>query len=257
MDTKITDKNPFGYSRYGFAWEHIPQAGGAHLDFGCNDGAFLELLKSKDLQQLAGADMSEDAVTKAKQQLPDSDIRHIHQTAPLPFEEAQFASITLLDVLEHVYEQKELLDELSRVLKDDGILIVTVPEKHLFSFFDMGNFKFLFPKLHRWYICRKYSEQEYLHRYVSNSEGFIGDISAKKGWHEHFSRSGLAKLLGDSGFTVETFDGSGFFRRIITIINYFFKWCKLLQPFMKWVKALDARLFKSTNLFSVSRKIKN
>lgn len=44
MDTPITDQNPFGHDRYGFAWEHIPQGPGAHLDFGCYQGIFLKSL---------------------------------------------------------------------------------------------------------------------------------------------------------------------------------------------------------------------
>jgi len=255
LDTVITGKNPFGYSRYGFAWEHVPQGAGVHLDFGCYNGAFLESLKSKGLEHLVGVDISKDAVAKAQQRLADHEIVHIHTTVPLSFEKARFTSITLMDVLEHVWEQEELLDELNRVLKDDGILIITVPGKHLFSFLDMGNFKFLFPKLHRWYICLKHSKQEYVLRYVSNPDGLIGDISAKKRWHEHFSRSYLAKLLNKSGFRVERFDGSGYFSRIIGGIGFLLKRFKPLHSFMIRLCLIDSKLFKSTNLFCVCRKI--
>ena len=114
MDTKVTTENPFGHNRYGFAWEYVPQRGEAHLDFGCNRGMFLESLKGKSIKQLVGVDISRDAVAKAQRRLADHEIIHIRATVPLPFEDAQFTSITIIEVLEHVYEQKQLLDEFSQ-----------------------------------------------------------------------------------------------------------------------------------------------
>ncbi|GAG01110.1 unnamed protein product, partial [marine sediment metagenome] len=191
MKTEISPENPYSYNRYGFAWQCVPEGGAAHLDFGCYDGAFLRSLKEKGIARLFGVDISHEAVCKAHHQFPELEIIHISETVPLPFEDGLFTSITILDVIEHVYEQGALLDELNRVLKDNGTLIVTVPGQHLFSFLDIGNLKFRFPRLHRWYYCRKHSREEYECRYVSNPDGLVGDISAKKHWHEHFSRAKL------------------------------------------------------------------
>jgi SAM-dependent methyltransferase len=254
MNTVITRENPFGRDRYGFAWEHIP-AGGVHLDFGCSKGGFLEGLRNRGFKELIGVDISRNAVIEARKRLADIEIVHIHRTTPLPFKSFRFESISLLDVFEHIYEQKELLRELCRLLKDDGVLIVTVPGKHIFSFLDVGNLKFRFPRLHRWYVCRKYSEQEYISRYVSNPDGLVGDISAKKRWHEHFSRSSLRALLNESGFKVVMFDGSCLFGRLIAAINIVFSWLGPLRPLMRRLSAADAKRFKSANLFCVCRKI--
>lgn len=47
---------------------------------------------------------------------------------PLTFsEDNQFDTILLADVLEHIYEPKQLLSELSRILKPNGRLMVFVP----------------------------------------------------------------------------------------------------------------------------------
>ena len=51
------------------------------------------------------------------------------------------------DVLEHVEDEKKSLDETHRVLKKDGILIVTTPHKGLFSFIDVDNYSWYFRKL--------------------------------------------------------------------------------------------------------------
>jgi SAM-dependent methyltransferase len=254
MHTKISSENPHGYNRYGFAWQNVPQGGTAHLDFGCYDGAFLATLKSKGIPRLLGVDISQDAVRKARERFGDLEIVHISKTVPLPFEDAEFTSITVLDVLEHVDEQSALLDELNRVLKDDGTLIVTVPGRHLFSFLDMGNLKFRFPGLHRWYYCRRHSKAEYEYRYVSNPDGLIGDVCTKKSWHEHFSRAGLEKLLKSCGFTVHEFDGTGLFSRIIMSVNFLLGRLKPSQTFLKKIETIDAKFFESANLFCVAQK---
>jgi len=255
MKTKITPENPFRYDRYGFAWQTTPPNSQGHLDFGCYHGSFLKTLQKKGIRQLVGADISTDAVRIAKEKFPNLELISLVQTVPLPFDDERFSSITLLDVIEHVYEQSALLDELHRVLTNDGLLIVTVPGKHVFSFLDRGNFKFRFPRLHRWYYIRTHSQDQYHKRYVANPNGLIGDISAKKQWHEHFSRATLNALLRKSGFAVVCFDGTGLFSRPIGHIGYFLQRVKPLKYFFDKILELDAQMFESTNLFCLARKV--
>jgi SAM-dependent methyltransferase len=254
MHTKISPDNPYRYNRLCFAWEHVPAGTGPHLDFGCNKGEFLNRLRDKKDGRLVGVDVSEEAVKAGRALFPELEIIKTGEAAHLPFDDASFESITVLDVLEHVYEQAELLVELNRVLKDGGKLLVTVPGRHFFSFLDMGNFKFQFPRLHRWYYCLKHSREEYENRYVSSPDGLIGDISAKKGWHEHFSRAKLEKLLTEANFVVIDFDGTGFFGRVIGNVAYFFKWLKPLHRALTRLQNFDNRLFESTHLFCVAEK---
>jgi SAM-dependent methyltransferase len=254
MHTRLTPDNPHGYNRYGFAWQNVSEGGAAHLDFGCGNGTFLATLKNKGIARLVGVDICREAVRKACDEFPDLQIVHISRTFPLPFNDGEFSSITVLDVIEHIDEQQILLRELNRVLKDDGTLVVTVPGRHIFSFLDMGNLKFRFPGLHRWYYCRKHSRTEYEYRYVSNPDGLIGDICAQKRWHEHFSRAKLENLLNSCGFSVIEFDGTGLFSRVIKNVSFLFGWFKPLQYLAKKIDTLDAKSFESANLFCVARK---
>jgi ubiquinone/menaquinone biosynthesis C-methylase UbiE len=254
MHTKISSDNPYGYNRFGFAWECVSRAADAHLDFGCCTGVFLNSLKDKQIRRLVGVDVCEGAVKKGQCLFPDLEIIKIREAAGLPFDDGTFNSVTILDVLEHVYEQTQLLAELNRVLKDGGEMIVTVPGQHFFSFLDMGNLKFRFPKLHRWYYCLRHSPEEYEYRYVSNPDGLIGDVSAKKRWHEHFSREKLRKLLTEAGFSIVDFDGAGFFSRVIGNIDQFLRWLKPVHKALTKLQNLDYRLFESANLFCIAEK---
>lgn len=254
MRTKISSDNPHGYNRWGFAWEHVAEGAAAHLDFGCHDGAFLNTLERKRVRRLVGVDVCTEAVEEGQRLFPNLEMLKIAKVSPLPFDDGTFSSISILDVLEHVYEQTELLVELNRVLKEQGKLIVTVPGRHLFSFLDMGNLKFRFPKLHRWYYCFWHSRKEYAQRYASNPDGLIGDISARKGWHEHFSREKLRRLLGETGFVVTAFDGAGFFSRPLGNVSHFLRRVKPINKVFAKLLSLDMKSFESTNLFCVAGK---
>lgn len=254
MHTKIKSQNPYGYTRWGFAWECIEADGSAHLDFGCNDGKLLNALKGKDIGRLVGVDASAEVIDRGKDMHPDLEIMHIAQATALPFEDETFDSISILDVLEHVSEQGELLNELNRVLKDEGRLIITVPGRHIFSFLDMGNLKFRFPRLHKCYYRLGHSAEDYERRYVSHPDGLVGDVSADKCWHEHFSRKKLHDLLEKAGFTVTDFDGTGFFYRLIIPASHLFRWLKPLRKVIRRVQAADARAFESANLFCLAEK---
>jgi len=256
VKTPITPANPFGPNRKGFAWEHVPATSRKHLDFGCYHGELLQALRQKGVAHLVGIDASRDALESARQACPDIDFIHRTETVPLPFEDAGFTSITILDVLEHLHvdDQKALLREFHRVLAPGGVLIVTTPKQHVFSFLDAGNVKFRFPRLHRWWYTRQHSIEEYEYRYVSNLDGLVGDVSARKCWHEHFRPSCMQRLLEEAGFHVELFDGAGLFHRLVSPLNLLLRRVNLFTPTMARFIAWDARQFQSMNLFCLARK---
>jgi len=254
MRTRLCADNPFGFNRKGFAWEKVLAGTEAHLDVGCFHGRFLASLKSKGVERLVGADVSRSAIELARQRYPDLDFYHIPEGRPLPFEDEVFTSASLLDVLEHVYDQESLLGEIHRVLRPEGQLIVTVPQRCVFSFLDSGNLKFRFPRLHRWFYQRRHSPEQYRQRYEAHPDGLIGDISARKRWHEHFSRADLERLLVGSGFQPVSFDGSALFERLLMPFRIMVKPFPLLRRLGGAIAQLDARCFESSNLFCVARK---
>jgi SAM-dependent methyltransferase len=193
-------------------------------------------------------------IAQACKEHAEIEFLHLPQTTPLPFSEGSFDSVTLLDVLEHVAPQRSLLQELRRVLKDDGVLVVTVPGSHLFSFLDLGNLKFRFPRLHRWWYVRRHSRTEYERRYVSNPNGLIGDVSAEKRWHEHFSRRRLRAMLEEAGFVVQDFDGAGFFNRALWWLQLSVGRVPVIRRVLVRMANADMRRFESAHLFCVARK---
>jgi len=252
MRTRICSKNPFGADRYGFAWEQVRYQGRAHLDLGCYEGMFLDSLRAKGIARLVGADVSTQAVQTARQRYSGLEFHHLCAGQALPFQDGSFDSVSLLDVLEHVADQRGLLAEIRRVLAPGGTLIVTVPRRHVFSWMDLGNLKFRFPRLHRWYYCRSHSTQEYRQRYRANPDGLVGDVAARKFWHEHLSPRKLTALLESAGLSMVLVDGAGLFERPMCVMGRLVRWIGPAKRALSRLRARDSRAFGWANLFCVA-----
>jgi ubiquinone/menaquinone biosynthesis C-methylase UbiE len=95
------------------------------LDAGCGTGALLDRLKDRGDVELYGLDFSGQALAYTRQRgharLVQGDLTR------LPFPDGTFDVVTALDVVEHVREDEQALNEVNRVLRPDGVLLVSVP----------------------------------------------------------------------------------------------------------------------------------
>jgi SAM-dependent methyltransferase len=261
MKVIINEHNPFRETfklGHAFVWETVSNISKQNgkvrvLDYGAFDGALInELSRSGLVYDSYSLDLNFEVVNQNSSLVEsDNTLIHISKGNPLPFESGSFDLVLLMGVLEHVYDQRTLLTELNRVLKHDGNIIVAVPGKHLFSFLDFGNWKFVFPKLHKIYIVSRYGKDYYHEHFVKCSNGLIGDIEVEKRWHEHFTHSELSVLLKSCGFFVEYEDGYGFFYRIIHNIRYFIPF---LSFFLDYLLKKDALLFSKAEIFVRAKK---
>lgn len=96
----------------------------AVLDVGCGTGLNLQYLGH--FGQARGIDIAEEAVQYCHER-GIQNVQQIEPSLPLPFEDNSFDLITLLDVLEHIDDDQNTLCELFRILKPNGMLLLTVP----------------------------------------------------------------------------------------------------------------------------------
>ena len=94
------------------------------LEIGCSDGEFLKLLKVEGWE-VKGLEVSKKAVQKARKKGIDADVCDVNNK--LPLKDNSFDVIVAGEVMEHLFEDLDFLDECHRVLKEEGILIVTTP----------------------------------------------------------------------------------------------------------------------------------
>lgn len=93
------------------------------LDVGCGGGRMVELA-SKEMPSF-GVELSERALHAARERGVPGLAQA--EAGSLPFRNATFGTVLALDVVEHHPQPDMLMEEVKRVLKDDGVVIVTVP----------------------------------------------------------------------------------------------------------------------------------
>jgi methionine biosynthesis protein MetW len=97
---------------------------GSILDLGCGDGHLLAKLKDQGFTSLAGLDISEVAVEKAKTMGLDAKVFDFFADK-LPYPDDSFDYVVLLDVLEHLFQPADILQEAARVSKK--YILISVP----------------------------------------------------------------------------------------------------------------------------------
>jgi SAM-dependent methyltransferase len=248
--------NPFArhaLRRYAFAWDALEGRTGRHLDLGCGTGEFLGPLHAAGTLACEGADPHPGYVADLRRRLPDLRVHPLTVGAPLPMPDASYASVSLLDVLEHAPDEGRLLAEVHRVLADDGLLVVTVPRRHVFSFLDPDNAKFRFPRLHRWIYSRRFGRDVYTARFEDLADDLRGDMSIGKDRHTNYRTDALLGLLR----------GAGFVPVVVTGANLFWRWLQIpalltggrLRRLLERGIYLDGRLFSAANLFVAARRV--
>ncbi len=226
----VAEVNPFGrhvLQRYKWAWDQLHELPGPHLDIGCGPGRFLEAFSPSALRFSVGVEVnpSDLALAAGEVGLQASPVQssaprfvRIGTTAGLPFASSTFGSVSLLDVLEHVASPVPLLSEAARVVIPGGLVVITVPARHLFSFLDPDNLKFRFPRLHRYAWRRRHGPDAYRSRFVDrDNAGLFGDMSPGALEHTNYEPAQLATLLGQAGLLVHKMQGSGIWSRWVQI----------------------------------------
>ncbi len=98
------------------------------LDVGCATGRLLERLAQAGARKLAGSDLAPRIVEVARDRLAridaDADLRSADAETCLPWATHTFDVVTLTGVLHHFYRPAAALEEIERVLRPKGKLII-------------------------------------------------------------------------------------------------------------------------------------
>ena len=109
-------------------------AGKTVLDVACGEG-YGSALMSRRAAKVSGVDISRDAITHGRATYADRANLQFFEASctTLPFEAASFEVAVSFETIEHIKEQAQFLDEIKRVLRFDGVLILSCPNKAEYS----------------------------------------------------------------------------------------------------------------------------
>jgi 2-polyprenyl-3-methyl-5-hydroxy-6-metoxy-1,4-benzoquinol methylase len=103
------------------------------LDAACGEG-YGSFLLAGEARSVVGIDMSNEAVAHARKRYAAANLTYIQASvAALPLPDASVDVVVSFETIEHLAAQVEMLSEFRRVLIPSGILIISSPNKPIYS----------------------------------------------------------------------------------------------------------------------------
>ena len=99
------------------------------LDAGCGEGHLVEVMQNMHpSHSYTGVDITSVALAKTRKRCPKAKFQKADLTQ-LPYKNASFDVVVCTEVIEHIGAYKKLIEELKRVLKRGGLLVMTFPNE--------------------------------------------------------------------------------------------------------------------------------
>ncbi|MDH3974321.1 MAG: class I SAM-dependent methyltransferase [Deltaproteobacteria bacterium] len=121
------------HTRYQKCLKNIPQKVQFGVEIGCGDGALTYLLAEHGTKKVLGCDTDQTGIKLAREKVKDLPLMHsvrfecsLLQDCNLEDESVDI--IIMADVIEHLDNPSSLLDEIKRIGKPGGRLILTTPK---------------------------------------------------------------------------------------------------------------------------------
>lgn len=103
------------------------------LDIACGEGYGANLL-ADSARFVTGVDIDSHTISKAANKYRKPNLKFIEgQVEHIPFPDHVFDIVVSFETLEHTNEHTRMMQEIKRVLKPDGITIISTPEKKEYS----------------------------------------------------------------------------------------------------------------------------
>ena len=125
--------------------DNKPNLTGSYLDIGSGTGELIQLVRDKFNVSCYAVDYTDTLMQDENQKVDVVDLNY----CSLPYDDNFFDAITFTEVIEHLEDHRKILKEINRVLKKDGVLIVTTPNilnlKSRVRFFLVGFYNLFVP----------------------------------------------------------------------------------------------------------------
>jgi len=185
-------KQTLGYERCNLVKKTVSK--GRVLDIGCGTGQNL-ILTSKNIDSGIGIDIAEDRLKIARKIAELNNLKNIsfeNKSALDDFESESFDWIICTEVIEHIKEDDVLLDNMTKLLKTNGKLIITTPAEKMFTFINtkLRNFVGEPDHVRDGYTIKELTERLEKKGFKINRSGYYGQFFST---FIHYASSFFAK----------------------------------------------------------------
>lgn len=118
-------------ARYSWACRFAP--GKRVLDAACGMAYGTAMLVDAEASEVVGIDIDESLIAEVRRVAPPNASFDVGDLRELPYEDDDFDLIVCFEAIEHVPDPEKVLDELSRVLRDDGLLALSTPNRDVYA----------------------------------------------------------------------------------------------------------------------------
>jgi ubiquinone/menaquinone biosynthesis C-methylase UbiE len=117
-----------------YRWAAMAAGGKEVLDAGCGVGYGTALLGDAGATRVVGMDIDPETVADASSRYGDRGVVEftVGDLRELPFADSSFDLVVCFEAIEHIDRQDTALDELQRVLRDSGHLLLSSPNRGVF-----------------------------------------------------------------------------------------------------------------------------
>lgn len=132
LETFVSNENTIEHlHRYALACEYVKEK--VVLDIACGEG-YGSLLLAKTSKIVFGVDIDKDSIDAATLKYKKDNLQFIESSAThIPLEDDSIDIVVSFETIEHLEYHDQMLSEIKRVLKQDGLLIMSSPDKYYYS----------------------------------------------------------------------------------------------------------------------------
>lgn len=179
----------FDVGRVNLSNRWIPKETKTLLDVGCSFGHGTNIF-SKKSKKTYGIDPNKELIKIAKKNYPKINFQE-GTMEKTKFPKEFFDTIIVNDVLEHTPNEINSLNEMYKILKPGGILIITTPHKGLFSFLDVDNYT---------YYMKKHLPKTYNKLYKAKTGKLPKYREGYTQKHKHYNLKNYKEMLRNTKF---------------------------------------------------------
>jgi 2-polyprenyl-3-methyl-5-hydroxy-6-metoxy-1,4-benzoquinol methylase len=174
--------------RYAIAFDYIIDK--EVVDIACGEG-YGSFLMSKYAKNVTGIDIDEDTIINANSKYKNNNLSYLQgDVSKIPLQTSTIDVVVSFETIEHTTMHNEMMQEIKRVLKPDGLLIMSSPDKKNYSDKRGFNNQFHVKELYleefenlikKYFKYDKMLFQRYFHGSMVFSEGNIEKITEFRG----------------------------------------------------------------------------
>ena len=116
-----------------YAWASQFARGRRALDAGCGAAYGSRMLADAGASEVVGIDKDERVIAAMAPTMPAGVRLDVGDVTALPYEAGEFDLVVCFEMIEHVAEPERVLDELRRVLRPGGLLVISTPNRDVFT----------------------------------------------------------------------------------------------------------------------------